>query len=161
MKTLAQKLAQQVDPDRLKKHILAMIKIPSPPCEEREVSEYYAGLLREIGMEVELDNEYPTSPNVIAYHKGASGGPTLQFDGHTDTIAAPAPEARGRDMKLRGWRSVGNISNFIGNAKIPGVYCGVSLATAHSDNERVSLQEAVEITRVYIHAIIEYLGVED
>ncbi len=64
-------------------------------------------------------------------------------------------------MKLRGWRSVGNISNFATNAKIPGVYCGVSLATAHADNERVSLQEAAEITRVYIHAIIEYLGVAE
>ncbi|MBN1257413.1 MAG: M20/M25/M40 family metallo-hydrolase [Planctomycetes bacterium] len=387
MSKLAEQLAQKVDPERLQKHILAMVKIPSPPCEEREVSEYYADLLREIGMEVEMDPTYPTSPNVIGRYKGGADGPTLQFDGHTDTIAAPGPEvrcegdwiygrgtvdmktglvmmaeamriiiesgiklkgnllltahgrhesgtnetleallkkgiygeavinteglndelpivgiglaiwemtfsregesihensiepgtphplyagmkamallklrseelakvdlpmlgpesifvgkfqcgdyfnrlpvkcvisgsrrfgpegtlekmkaeidaiaqqvakdfglqaevtvsgldsfklseeekivkvirkahqqARGRDMKLRGWRSVGNVSNFMKNAKIPGVYCGVSLATAHADNERVSLQQAVEITQVYIHAIIEYLGVAE
>jgi acetylornithine deacetylase/succinyl-diaminopimelate desuccinylase-like protein len=54
---------------------------------------------------------------------------------------------------------VGNVSNFVRSAGVPAVYCGVSLDTAHSDNERTSLSELMEVTRIYVHAVLGYLGV--
>lgn len=81
----------------------------SPTGQEREFSLLYAEALREIGLEVTLDEEFPESPSVIGWWphptagppgfpaspKGTGtarpgrGRPVLQFDGHTDTIPTP------------------------------------------------------------------------
>ena len=90
----ARRIASEVDPERLRRDLLDMLRIPSPPEHEREVSEHYAGILRRSGVDVELDEEIPASPTVIGRLQGKAGGPTLQLDGHTDTIAAPGPEVR-------------------------------------------------------------------
>ena len=91
---LATTLAGQVEPERIKQLTLDMVRIPSPPGEERAVSEFYADALREAGLAVEMDDEFPDSPSVVAWLRGNGGGPTLQLDGHTDTVDLPGPEPR-------------------------------------------------------------------
>jgi len=97
MEKLARELAGRVDPERIKNLALDLVRIPSPPGGERKVSEFYADCLREIGLEVEVDQEYPDSPSVIARLRGTDGRPTLQLDGHTDTIALEGPRPRFED----------------------------------------------------------------
>ena len=91
---VAERIAARVEPERLRSDLLDLLRIPSPPEQEREVAEHYAGILRRNGLDVELDEEIPSSPSVIGRLRGRGGGPTLQLDGHTDTIAAPGPEVR-------------------------------------------------------------------
>ncbi|MBM3241475.1 M20 family metallopeptidase [Candidatus Poribacteria bacterium] len=85
-------LIAKVDRGRLKQLTLDFVKIPSPTLHEKEFSEYYADLLKSMGIDVELDYEFPNSPSVIARIKGHEPGPTIQFDGHTDTIPTVHPE---------------------------------------------------------------------
>jgi acetylornithine deacetylase/succinyl-diaminopimelate desuccinylase-like protein len=77
-----------IDLERIKKTTLDFVKISSPTGEEREFLEHYGNYLRDIGLDVELDYDYPNShsPNVIAVLKGKAKEPVLQFDGHGDTI---------------------------------------------------------------------------
>lgn len=85
------KLTGKIDPERIKNLTLDLVRIPSPSGQERCAAEFYADYLRRIGLEVELDDEYADSPSVVARVKGTGGGPTLQLDGHTDTIASEGP----------------------------------------------------------------------
>jgi len=84
-------LIAKVDRERLKQLTLDFVKIPSPTLQEKEFSEYYADLLRSMGIDVELDYEFPDSPSVIARIKGQEPGATIQFDGHIDTIPTAHP----------------------------------------------------------------------
>lgn len=95
-------LASRVDPERLKDLALELVRIPSPPGQERAVAEAYAGYLSKIGLEVTLDEEYPDSPSVIARLKGTADRPILQLDGHTDTIDLAGPIPRYEDGYLYG-----------------------------------------------------------
>jgi acetylornithine deacetylase/succinyl-diaminopimelate desuccinylase-like protein len=46
-------------------------------------------------------------------------------------------------------RAVGNAADFVNLAGIPAVYYGCQYATAHSDNERLSVSELTHLVRVY------------
>lgn len=82
------KLIGAVSADRLLELTLDLVRIASPTGDNAAVAECYADVLRGIGLEVQLERyeEYPGSPSVIARLRGASSGPTLQLDGHLDTI---------------------------------------------------------------------------
>ena len=82
-------MLNQVDPERLKNTTLQFVEIPSPTTHERAFSEHYGEYLEKIGLDVELDDEFPDSPSVIARLRGVEPGRTLQLDGHTDTIPVP------------------------------------------------------------------------
>lgn len=79
-------LVDRVSPRRLKDLALEFLEIPSPTGSERAFSEHYAECLRKLGLDAKLDEEFPNSPSVVARLQGKAGGPTLQFDGHTDTV---------------------------------------------------------------------------
>ena len=100
--SLAARLAEQVDAERITQLTLDMVRIPSPPGQERAVSEFYAEELRTIGLEVELDEEFPDSPSVVAWLRGRGRAPTLQLDGHTDAIDLPGPPPRFEDGYIHG-----------------------------------------------------------
>lgn len=89
MNETSQDLVQRIDSERLRDLTLDLVKIPSPTGDEAAAAEYYARVLRDTGLEVEIDDEYPNSPNVIARLRGARPGRTLQFDGHVDTVHTP------------------------------------------------------------------------
>jgi hypothetical protein len=52
-------IAARIDPERIQALTLALVRIPSPPGQEKEASEFYARYLQAIGLTVELDAEYP------------------------------------------------------------------------------------------------------
>lgn len=80
-------LLKRVSPDRLQDLTLDLVRIPSPTGQTREATTAYADMLRGLGLTVGLDQTYPDAPSVIARLPGIGGGPTLQLDGHIDTIS--------------------------------------------------------------------------
>jgi len=86
-------LLNRVDPDRLQRLTLDLVRIRSYTGDTREVAETYARYLEEIGLDVEVIRDYPNSPCVVARLRGAGTGPTLEFNGHLDTVPVdhPAP----------------------------------------------------------------------
>lgn len=55
---------------------------------EEKVALYIADRLKEMGLEVYVDQVVPGRPNVIAFLRGEEGGKTLLFEGHTDVVTA-------------------------------------------------------------------------
>src|SRR5260221_6417830 len=82
---------------------MALIEIPSPSGSEAAVAERFAQLLRENGLpEVQLDRAFPDSPTIIARLRGTARGPTLQLEGHLDTVSQPHPAPVFRNGELYG-----------------------------------------------------------
>ena len=84
-------LLPRVNEDRLRDLATRLVKIPSPTGDSVQVTEFYASYLRQLGLEVELRYDvverFPKSPSIAAWLRGGAG-PTLQLDGHLDTIPA-------------------------------------------------------------------------
>lgn len=97
-----QRVLDRVDPQRITDLTLELIKIPSPTGQEAEVAAYYASYLKGIGLEVELDYEYPNSPTVLAWLKGNRERPVLQIVSHTDTVFLEHPPPCYRDGFIYG-----------------------------------------------------------
>jgi acetylornithine deacetylase/succinyl-diaminopimelate desuccinylase-like protein len=124
------------------------VSVPSPTGQEADFARAYAAVLEKIGLQVELDEEWPDSPSVIGrwpgMGAGTSGGPVLQFDGHLDAIVVPhAPPAldldaavvRGRgsaDMK-GGLAAIAHAVRALLQAEVP--LAGGLLVTAHGLHE--------------------------
>lgn len=75
------------------------IGIPSlnPPGDEQAMADYLAGLLREAGAEVSLQEVSPGRPNVLAaFRFGSGAGPELMLTAHTDTV--PVTSGATRDL---------------------------------------------------------------
>jgi acetylornithine deacetylase/succinyl-diaminopimelate desuccinylase-like protein len=85
-------LTDRVDGARLERLTFDLVKIRSYTGESREVSEFYGQYLRDIGLDVEMNRDFPNSPCVIARLRGAGGGPTLTLNGHIDTVPVDHPE---------------------------------------------------------------------
>jgi acetylornithine deacetylase/succinyl-diaminopimelate desuccinylase-like protein len=90
----AQPLLAQVDAARLRDLTMELVRIPSWPGEERAVAQRYAEMLYDAGLHVEWETSCPESPSVVGQWQASVPGPTLQLDGHTDTVPVehPAPE---------------------------------------------------------------------
>ena len=66
-----------------------LVNIPSPTGQEAAIAQYYAGRLRELGLEVEFQEVEADRPNVIARYRGTGGGKTVLLCGHFDTSTTP------------------------------------------------------------------------
>jgi len=138
---VAGELAARVDADRLVHITMSLLELPSPSGQEGAVAERYGGVLEEAGLDVVIDREFPESPTVIARLRGGVGR-TLQFDGHTDTVAQPhRPPAvengeiigRGAaDMKA-GLAAMAEAARILSD--IRGRLGGGLLVTAHGQHE--------------------------
>ncbi len=160
---LAATLAEQVDPQRITQLTLDMVRIPSPPGEERSVSELYADVLRDAGLEVELDYEFPSSPSVVAWLRGSGRGPTLQLDGHTDTVDLPGPEPRFENGFIHGRGSEDMKASLAAMAEAARIVraAGVKLKgdlllTAHGRHESATNETLISLIEkgVYGDAVI-------
>ena len=83
--SIAEAIAK-VQPDRIARLTLDLVKIEGYTGETVEVSEFYADHLRGLGLEVELLRDLPRTPVVVARWRGVGGGPTLELNGHLDTV---------------------------------------------------------------------------
>jgi acetylornithine deacetylase/succinyl-diaminopimelate desuccinylase-like protein len=139
----ADALAEQVNPTRLLQVTMSLLEIPSPSGSERGVAERYAEVLRDSGLVVELDEEFPDSPTVIGrmtwQHPVAR---TLQFDGHTDTVAQPHPSPTFCDGQISGRGAADMKAGLAAMAEVARVIAssgarlaGNLLVTAHGQHE--------------------------
>lgn len=66
-----------------------MVSIPTrnPPGEEKSCAEFISKTMQAWGIEVELVYEPdPDRPQVVAWHRGTDGHPTVILNGHIDTV---------------------------------------------------------------------------
>jgi Peptidase family M20/M25/M40 len=133
-----------ISAERLLQATYRFVDTPSPTGSEAGFARVYADHLRDVGLEVELDEEFPDSPSVVARLRGRRSRPVLQFDGHTDAIPTPhtAPSldlaagiVRGRgaaDMK----GGLAAIAEALRAIRAAGVELdGSALVTAHGLHE--------------------------
>src|SRR5258706_7344749 len=81
--------ARAVDPEPIADLATRMLEIWSPPGHEAEMAALAHRALIDAGAEdVDLDDEFPATPSVIAWLRSGNPGPTLQWHGHLDVIAA-------------------------------------------------------------------------
>ena len=168
---LAATLAEQVDPQRITQLTLDMVRIPSPPSEERAVSEFYADVLREADLEVELDYEFPSSPSVVAWLRGSGRKPTLQLDGHTDTVDLPGPEPRFENGFIHGRGSEDMKASLAAMAEAARIIRGAGvqldgdlLLTAHGRHESATNETLISLIEKGVHGdavIVTELGGKD
>ena len=79
-----------VDQDRLLATAMSLMEVPSPTGEAGAAADRLAELLADDGFAVErMAAGHPDAPAVIARLAGERPGPTLQFDGHLDTVHLP------------------------------------------------------------------------
>jgi len=102
MNNIIVELQQHLDPARVHQVAFDLVRIPSPTGDSRQAAEFYADCLRELGLSVEFDEEFPESPSVIAYLNGGQPGPTLELAGHLDVIPVPHDPPEIRDGILYG-----------------------------------------------------------
>ena len=84
-------MLSRVSVDRITNDLWKLVSTPSPTTHEREVALVFFELLKEAGMDVEVDYGIPDSPNIIGRLSGSRPGPTLQLAGHLDHIDVPHP----------------------------------------------------------------------
>jgi len=84
-----------VDPERLMRHAVELVSIPSPTRSAAQVADRLSDLLRAEGFEVERPAAgWPDAPAVVARLQSPQPGKTLQFNGHLDTVHLPFIDAR-------------------------------------------------------------------
>jgi acetylornithine deacetylase len=95
------RLSAQIRPDRLMQRTLELVSIPSPPGKERAAAMKFGRCLADAGLVVDLDEEFPESPSVIA-RSAQRDGPILQLAGHLDTISSAHPPPFAADGAVMG-----------------------------------------------------------
>ncbi len=87
---IIERLKVHVSRRRLVETALKLIEVPSPTGDAGAVSDRLADLLAADGFDVQrLDGGHPTAPAVSMRFDSGRPGPTLQFDGHLDTVHLP------------------------------------------------------------------------
>ena len=85
-----ERLKSRVNRARLLDTVRRLIEVPSRTGEAGAVSDRLAEILQSDGFLVERPAAgYPQSPAVVVRLESGSPGPTLQFDGHLDTVHLP------------------------------------------------------------------------
>ncbi len=87
---IVQSIQKSVQRDRLLQTAVQLIEVPSPTRSAAAVADRLQGILESDGFEVERpDAGWPDAPAVVARWGGTTGGRTLQFNGHLDTVHLP------------------------------------------------------------------------
>jgi len=79
------KILAAVDERRLVETVIDAVSVPSPTGSEAAMGEFMARTLRELDMDVVVQEVEEGRPNVVGTLTGSGGGPTLMFNGHMDT----------------------------------------------------------------------------
>ena len=90
LETLEKRITRAVDRQRLTDTALALIEVPSPTRSAGAAADRLAAILADDGFPVQRhDADWPQAPVVAALLESGRPGPTLQFDGHLDTVHLP------------------------------------------------------------------------
>ena len=68
-------------------------------------------------------------------------------------------EVVGEELSFAGMAYSGDVSQFVNEGGVPALYHGTDQTTAHSDEESVAVDDLVRCARVFLGAVINYLGV--
>lgn len=91
------RVLDHIDAEAIARDTLGFVAVKSETGKEGPGSDFLAGLLKREGFDVEMDEVERGRPNVYARIAGSGGGPTLAFNGHTDTIPTGNSTPPGRD----------------------------------------------------------------
>ena len=141
--TLLDRVVQTIDRRRLIDTAVALIEVPSPTRNAGAVADRLAGILADDGFPVQRhDADWPQAPVVIAVLESGRPGPTLQFDGHLDTVHLPYVPPRLEDDTLYGSSSAdmkGGIAAALEAMRVlrtlDALPAGKVLLTAHDHHE--------------------------
>mgnify|MGYP000458704358 CR=1 FL=1 len=86
-----------IDAEAIARDTLAFVEVKSETGAEGPGSDFLAALLEREGFNVTRDFVEPCRPNIYATLQGDQPGPTLAFNGHTDTIPIGISTPPGRD----------------------------------------------------------------
>ena len=96
-----ERLKSHVNRQRLVETARRLIEVPSRTGEAGAVSDRLAEILAADGFKVERPTGgYPAAPAVVIRLESCRAGPTLQFDGHLDTVHLPFVPPRIEDDRL-------------------------------------------------------------
>ncbi|MBW3539399.1 MAG: M20/M25/M40 family metallo-hydrolase [Planctomycetes bacterium] len=96
-------VTKQVDRERLLETAVRLIEIPSPTRSAATVADRLAQILADAGFEVERPAAgWPEAPAVAVRLDTGRAGPTLQFNGHLDTVHLPFVPPRVENGMLYG-----------------------------------------------------------
>jgi acetylornithine deacetylase/succinyl-diaminopimelate desuccinylase-like protein len=88
---------ESIDAEAIASDTLAFVQVKSETGTEGRGSAFLADLLKREGFDVKTDMVRSECPNVYARIAGSGDGPTLAFNGHTDTIPVGNSTLPGRD----------------------------------------------------------------
>ena len=74
-----------ITPERVRDLTIALVDIPSPTGQERDVAQFLVGHMRRLGMDADLQLVDPGRPNAVGHLRGNGDGLNLLFTGHMDT----------------------------------------------------------------------------
>lgn len=136
-------IRRTVDPARLLQTAVDLVAIPSPTRSAGAVADCLAEILSADGFQVERPvADWPEAPAVAVRYTSRKPGPTLQFDGHLDTVHLPFVPPRVEDGILYGSGSAdmkGGIAAAVEALRVlvqtDLLPCGDILLTAHDHHE--------------------------
>jgi succinyl-diaminopimelate desuccinylase len=139
----ADHLLRCVRRERLLSYAQRLIAAPSPTGQAGPALDALAEILQSEGFRVErIDATHPGAPAVVARLVGAGPGPTLQFDGHLDTVHLPFVPPRIEGDLLTGTGSsdmkggtAAALEAFLAVRDSGGLSAGSILLTAHDLHE--------------------------
>jgi succinyl-diaminopimelate desuccinylase len=102
MESVAERVCAAVDAERVANLTLALCRIRSYTGETRAATDYYLGVLGEMGLAVRTWDDRPRAPVVLARLPGVGGGPSLEINAHIDTIPMDHRPAEIRDGHVYG-----------------------------------------------------------
>ncbi len=101
--SLHEQINHTIDRQRLIDTAVALIEVPSPTRSAAAAADRLAQILADDGFPVQRhDADWPQAPVVAATLESGRPGPTLQFDGHLDTVHLPYVPPRVEDGTLYG-----------------------------------------------------------
>jgi len=102
MDETAARVLAAVRQDRVAALALDLVRIRSYTGETREATERFIVECQDLGLQVQRFDDYPSTPVVVARLPGAGGGPTLELNGHMDTVPLEHEPPRIHDGVLSG-----------------------------------------------------------
>lgn len=90
--SVKEKVLSRINEAEVVNLLRALIRIPSvfipdnPGCNEEKVANYVAGFLKNMGLEVHVEEVVPGRPNVIGIYEGKKPGKCILLEAHTDVV---------------------------------------------------------------------------
>lgn len=137
----------KLDPQRLKQLLFEITNIHSPTGATREVSEFVAGRMAEIGLKPRLDPMTSISSNVLGEKRGSGGGATL-------LLYAPIDTHLEGDESDFPWAGPEQFADLRPEAKMVGDW----VFGLGSSNPKAMVSSLIEVATALIEADVPLMG---